>query len=127
MSYFDDEFFYEPSEFEMQIAELKTALVSAVKKEFLDEMDTLRKENESLREFRDNKEIYDLELEQLKDQYERKMRDAEREANKKKLKDLLALFSVTGYRVAHELKREPKCDKCDEYRKYILLRHLAGK
>lgn len=117
MSYYDDYFFGEPTEFDEQIAELKKALTSAVKKEFLDKMDALRKENESLREFRDNKRAYDRELERLEEQYERKMRDAEREANKKKLKDLLALFSVTGYRVDYKFKQRTKCDKCDKYRK----------
>ena len=99
MNYYDEDFYTQPCEFEEKIEELKTALALSVKKKFLDEMEALRKENESLREFRDQKKAYDRELAQAKQQYEIKMREAESIANRKKLKDLLSLFSVTGYRV----------------------------
>lgn len=117
MSYYDEDFYVEPSKFEEQIEELKFHLASSVQKKYLDEMDALRKENESLREFRDNKEAHDLELRQAKAEYQAKMRDAERQANKKKLKDLLRLFSVVGYRPKAEYQQKPKCDKCDNDRK----------
>ena len=117
MNYYDEDFYTQPCEFEEKIEELKTALALSVKKKFLDEMEALRKENESLREFRDQKKAYDRELAQAKQQYEIKMREAESIANRKKLKDLLSLFSVTGYRVHTEYVPGPKCDKCDDERK----------
>lgn len=117
MNYYDEDFYAEPCEFEEQIEEFKTALAASVRQKFLDELDALRKENESLREFRDKKKTYELELAQAKAQYEEKMRDAESNANRKRLKDLLALFSVTGYRVRADYKQGPKCDKCDDRRK----------
>ena len=55
VSYYDDEFYTELSEFDKQIEEMKASLASSVQKEFLGEMDALRLENESLREFRDKK------------------------------------------------------------------------
>ena len=117
MNYFDEEFYEEPCEFEEQINELKTALASSVQQKFLAEMDALRKENESLKDFRDKKKAYDQELAQAKAQYEAKMRDAERTVARKRLKDLLAMFSVTGYRVHTEYVYGPKCDRCDGNRK----------
>jgi len=117
MNYYDEDFYTQPCEFEEKIEELKTALALSVKKKFLDEMEALRKENESLREFREQKKAYDQELAQAKQQYEIKMREAESIANRKKLKDLLSLFSVTGYRVHTEYVPGPKCDKCDDERK----------
>lgn len=66
MNYYDEDFYTQPCEFEEKIEELKTALALSVKKKFLDEMEALRKENESLREFRDQKKAYDQELAQAK-------------------------------------------------------------
>lgn len=117
MCYCDENFYREPSEFEEEIEKLKAALASSVQQKFLDEMDALRRENELLRDFRDEKEAYDRELAQAKAQYEAKRREAEMQANRKKLKDLLALFSVTGYRVWTNYVQGPKCDKCDKDRK----------
>lgn len=117
MNYYDEDFYVEPCEFEEQVEALKMALASSVQKKFLDEMEELRRENESLKEFRDQKKAYDRELAQTKEQYEAKMRDAERTVSRKKLKDLLSLFAVTGYRVHTEFEHGPKCDKCDDERK----------
>lgn len=117
VSYYDDEFYTELSEFDKQIEEMKASLASSVQKEFLGEMDALRLENESLREFRDKKEEYSRELENVKLQYQAKMCDAEYQANKKRLKELLGLFAVIGYRPKVEYTKGPKCEKCDDERK----------
>lgn len=55
------------------------------------EIDTLQKENESLRETLKN-------------------------ADERKLRDLLSQVMFTGYRVDMKHIQRPKCDKCDEYR-----------
>ena len=59
--YYDDEFYTEPSEFDEEIESFKEALSKSIQKKFLDEMEELREENISLREFRDNKERYEQE------------------------------------------------------------------
>lgn len=89
-------------------------------------MEALRKENESLREFRDKKDYYEREVKKTIDKYERKMQDAEMSANRKRLKDLLALFSVTGYRPKVDFIQGPKCEKCDDNRK-IHFRSPSGR
>lgn len=115
--YYDEDFYEKPCEFGNQIEGLKIALASSVKQKFLDEMDALRKENEALREFRDERDAYYRELEQAKEQYEINARRAEKAASRKRLKELLSTFSVSGYRVSVEYKCGPKCDKCDGDRK----------
>lgn len=94
MSYYDYEFYNELSEFDEQIKEFKAALVSSIKEEFLDEMERLRKENESLREFRDKKEEYEREFIEIKTEYERKIKNIERGADKKNLKAFLVIFML---------------------------------
>ena len=118
MSYYDFDFYEEPSEFDMQVEEFKSSLASSVRKEFLEEMAALKKENEELREFRANKEKYERELREAKAEYQRKMEEAERNADSKKIKDLLRTFSVIGYRASPEYKQRPKCDRCDDYRRF---------
>lgn len=81
MSYYDYDFYEEPSEFDIQIEEFKSSLASSVRKEFLEEMDALKKENASLREFRDNKDKYERELREAKAEYQRKMENCRAPGN----------------------------------------------
>lgn len=117
MSYYDEDFYMEPCEFEEEIENLKESISKSIQKKFVDEMEALRAENETLREFRDNKEKYEHKLKELEVEYQLKMKDAERKADNKKLKDLLRAFAVTGYRANCEYKIGPKCDRCDKDRK----------
>lgn len=117
MSYYDEDFYIEPCEFEEEIENLKESISKSIQKKFVDEMEALRAENETLREFRDNKEKYEHKLKELEVEYQLKMKEAERKADSKKLKDLLRVFAVTGYRVNCEYKIGPKCDRCDKDRK----------
>ena len=54
MSYWDDEDYFEPSEFDEKIEELKEELRNSVRQEIKDEVERLRKENEELRDIKDN-------------------------------------------------------------------------
>lgn len=121
MSYYDEDFYMEPCEFEEEIENLKESISKSIQKKFVDEMEALRAENETLREFRDNKEKYAYKLKELEIEYQLKMKEAERKADSKKLKDLLRAFAVTGYRVNCEYKIGPKCDRCDKDRKIHFL------
>lgn len=125
--YYDDDFYTEPCEFDVEIESFKEALSKAIQQKFLDEMDELREENTSLREFRDNKARYERELRAIKDEYQRKMQDAERQAHSKKLKDLLSTFAVVGYRAKPEYKKRPKCGQCDDNRKIHFVSPMGRK
>lgn len=50
MSYYDNDFYNEPSEFEEQIDQLKESLMNAVRDEHKAEVERLRKENAELQE-----------------------------------------------------------------------------
>lgn len=50
-----DDFYDEPSEFQIQIAEFKQSLMESVKQEFLDEMERLKTENRELQTFKREK------------------------------------------------------------------------
>lgn len=117
MCYYDDDFFYEPSEFEEKVDELKESLALAVKEDILAELKKLREENESLKVFKGKKEEYERELKRTKNECDRKIREAEENAKKMKLREVLDFISVTGYRPKAEYIKKPKCDKCDKYRK----------
>lgn len=139
MSYYDFDFYEVLSEFDMQAKKFKSFLASSMREEFLDEMAALKKENEELREFRDNKKKYEQELREAKAEYQRKIEEAERNTNSKKAKDLLRTFSVIGYRANPEYKQGPmgrnmteKCSCAKETCIYSpkevkLLRFHAGK
>lgn len=75
MSYYDFDFYEVLSELDMQVEKFKSFLASSMREEFLDEMAALRKENEELREFRDNKKKYEQELREAKAEYQRKIEE----------------------------------------------------
>lgn len=118
-----DDFYNEPSGFEEQIDEFKAALRASVKEEFIAEMESLRKENDSNRELRNN---WNAKVRELQNEYtqkkweiEKKLRaaeDAARDAKKMRLNELLAEWSAFAYSIEDEYIKQPKCDLCDEYR-----------
>lgn len=52
--YYDEDFYNEPSEYDIMVDKFKQSLLKSVKREFLEEMDKLRKENEELQEIKKN-------------------------------------------------------------------------
>lgn len=126
MSYWDYDFYDEPSEFEEQVGEFKKALTESVKKEFLEEMQALKEENERLREFIDKEEDYNRELERIKRDCAIRAENAERDAKRKRLNELLKDVSVFGYRPKYTYEIGPKCDKCDNNRR-IHFRSPSGR
>lgn len=122
-NYYDD-YYEEPSEFEMQIEEFKDSLRNSVKDEIKQKIESLEKELESLKEFKNerNKFIYE---------YETKVREANREADKAKreakeseekwkkarLHQLLGDYLTVGWAVGCSYEYGEKCDKCDDNRR----------
>lgn len=111
--------FYEPSEFDEKVAEWKEILRDSVKKEYQEEMERLRKENQELSEIKNNWNDKVRELEREKKSARRELdiavEDAEKNAKRTRLYELLKPFLKTayavqyGYRYIHE-----KCNKCDK-------------
>ena len=108
-----------PSDFDIAIEEFKEGLRKTVKKEILDEMARLKKENEELQDVKKN-------FEQIKQDYERKKKHFEDEEHnltytlaRKKINELIELADLHQecYRIDTVYGYVPKCDKCDENRK----------
>lgn len=113
-----DDFYDNSSEIEALTEEFKDSLLKSVKEEFLNEMDRLRKENAELKEFKLKKAEYDSQLRELKRSKELEIEQIRKEAEKKRLMDVLKdNFMETAYYSQYTWKyKYDKCDKCDENR-----------
>lgn len=123
--YYDyDDYFREPSEFEMQVEEFKDALRDAVKDEIKNKIESLEKELAELKEFRDerNKIIREYESKILEMQREVSntkiaAKESEEKWKKARLYQLLGDYLIIGYKVGYQWEYGEKCDKCDDDRK----------
>ena len=52
--YYPDDFYNEPSEFDMQVEEFKESLAKSIKSDFLEEMERLKAENRKLQGIKEN-------------------------------------------------------------------------
>lgn len=124
--YYEEDFYNEPSEFEMQVEEFKEGLTKAIKEEFLAEMKRLREENQSLQAIK-------KEFNQIKSDYQRKENELEYErknllskVRRERLGELMKDFQVLMYRIESKRHELPKCDKCDSKRR-IYFKAPSGK
>lgn len=117
MSYYDDDFYYEPSEFEQQVESFKESLLNAVKEEIKEEMERLRKENAELQEIKKNFDQIKADYREKEWVLENKMKEASQEAAKARLNELMKQFEVILYRADWDYVTGPKCDRCNEHRK----------
>lgn len=117
MCYWDDGDYFEPSEFDEKIEELKNELRESVKKEINDEIEKLRKENKELQGIKRNFESVKKDFERKKDECDRAIRNAESKAKQARLKELMEHFKVTLWAVSWDYRYKKKCDKCDKNRR----------
>ena len=111
-----DEFYNEPSEFDMQVEEWKATLRESVKNEYKEEMDRLRKENAELRDIKNEWKERTAELDRKKYEMEMTISEAEKKAKRARLTELLKPLCETAYGYEYEYKYvRDKCDKCDKY------------
>ena len=117
MSWYENDFYNEPFEFEIQMEEFKESLAKAIKSEFLEEMERLKEENRNLQGIKEH-------FEQIKGDYERKklecvrvMHETEDKAKRMKAEELMEKFKTFFWHPAWEYLYGPKCDKCDEDRR----------
>ncbi|MCY7484308.1 hypothetical protein [Paenibacillus alvei] len=116
MSYYDEDFYAEPSEFEEQIDSLKESLMQAVRDEFKSEMDRLRKENEELKPVKERMKQIEWERKREKQELEKIKADAMKEAKKLRITELLKDYRRAIYTVDSKRVYAPKCEKCDDQR-----------
>lgn len=127
MSYWDyEEPMWEPSEADELFDEIKSKLIDAAKDSLKSDMESLKRRNEYLE--KRNKELEDksLEVSRKESDLEYKSRNLRREVEKEFyktaiddiFKDALEKSQLwIAYNKPHE---KPKCDKCDENRKWVL-------
>lgn len=118
MSYYDydeSDFYPEPSEFEQQIDEFKESLKESVKKDFIDEMNRLRKENEELQGVKKNMENLESNHRDTLGKLNRERQDLEYKVRRERLSSLIG--EMEYFTIAHRNKSKPKCEKCDENRR----------
>nr|WP_304955141.1 hypothetical protein [uncultured Acetatifactor sp.] len=114
--YYPDDFYNEPSEFDMQVEEFKESLAKSVKSEFLEEMERLKAENKNLKGIKEHFEQIKRDYERKKSECDRAMREAENKAKRMKAEELMKKFKTFLWRPDWEYLYGPKCDKCDENR-----------
>ena len=127
MSWYDDDFYNEPSEFDMLVGEFKESLMKSVKESYVKEMEQLKKENEELKEFRKERQNYSNELARIKSEYEEKEKHLEYKVKQERFGELLKGICETGWYAERCVEIYlPKCDKCDRDRR-IHFKSPAGK
>ena len=120
MSYYDEDFYQEPSEFDELMEDLKANLASKVKTEISDELTLLRTENAELRDKVKNLNRLEREVAAAKRDYEQRAKNAEREAKAeaKRLSagEMLEAIGSPKYTVTTVSVFGDKCEKCDDQR-----------
>lgn len=123
--YYDyDDYFNEPSEFEMQVEEFKDSLRNSVKDEIKDRIAFLEKELADTKEFRDEKykfiQEYENKIREMRDEVKtikRAAEESEEKWKKARLHQLLGEYLTIGYKADYKWEYGEKCDKCDDDRK----------
>ncbi|MGE6615767.1 hypothetical protein [Bacillus mycoides] len=117
MSYYDEDFYHEPSEFEQQIEEFKESLMESIKSNHKEEIARLRKENAELQDVKQR-------MKEMENEHKRKLYDLDYEkqnleskVRKERLDALLKGFEIEAYTIASKSYKAPKCEKCDENRR----------
>ncbi|KWX79944.1 hypothetical protein [Paenibacillus jilunlii] len=121
MSYYDEDYYNEPSEFEQQVDAFKESLLNAVKEEHKAEIERLRKENAELQEVKQN-------LESIKREYNQKVAELgiqknnlKNEVRRERLLELMGDFKAELFSPRTKWMSGPKCNKCDDKRRIPFL------
>ena len=115
-----EDFYRESSEFEMQIMEFKNSLKESVSQEWIDRMNALEKENVELQEIKKNfesiKDDFEKKKSECESKVERAIRNAEYDARRARLKDLMKDIQMIFWDIKTSYKYGAKCNKCNENR-----------
>ena len=121
--WFDENWCEEPREEEMALIE---AIKENVKQDIKQEMERLRKENEELQQYKQERQ----EVENIKKLYESRLQTEvetyKRELRTAKSKELFGDYIVIGWGVKQKITLPPKCNKCDQNR-YVHFKSPSGK
>jgi hypothetical protein len=121
-----EDFYDNYTEFDVQIDEFKKSLLTSVKKEFLDEMNALKKENEELQEVKRNWEKIQQEYQWKQLELEGEKSRAKTETRKERLSELFQDKQLILYNPAIKYSENPKCNKCNKDRKIPYISPLGN-
>lgn len=117
MPYYCEDFYHEPSEFDLRIDEFKESLMKSVKEDFIAELEELKKENESLQDVKKNFESIKRDYENKERELEIERNNAKREVRRELISDILDEYRLIMYQASQVGVEKPKCDKCDKNRR----------
>lgn len=106
----------EPSTGDIVFEEIKRVL-GTLKEEIKTELEALRKENAELRLYKEDRDRLQRDLERVKSECNRRIREAEATAENRVFESLLGEHMIQAWKVGHEYILPQKCDKCDANRK----------
>lgn len=118
MTWYDEDFYDEPSEFEEKFDEFKNSLMKSIKEEMLAENEKLRKENDELKEIKKQKLDFEWKLKQEKARLEREKAEYKRLLKNSSIWKLFDDIKIEAWGTEfHSEYIKNKCDKCDDERK----------
>lgn len=124
MNYFNEDDFYDES-VNSELNEFIENIKTKAKKEFIDRLNELEKENEELRDIKTN---YNAKIEELERDYNNKKFQLEKEYKNKEynlyrrpIEEIFPFVSKTYYSTTAKADYVPKCDKCDENRQFVYI------
>lgn len=115
MYFLDDEEFY-TNKYAEEIQALEEAVRNSVRREILDEMNRLKRENEELQDVKERFEAIKADYARKKEEYDRAIFRADHDARNNKLEKILADHRIIKWKINRVLAYGPKCDKCNESR-----------
>lgn len=128
MNYFDEyneeyeDDFYDES-VNSELNEFIESIKSKAKKEFIDRLNALEKENKELQDIKEN---YNDRIQELERDYDNKKWQLEKEYKEKEYKlykrpisEIFPFVSKPYYRATTKSDYVPKCDKCNEDRQFV--------
>lgn len=117
MEWYEEDFYDEPSEFEIQVEQFKENLMKSVKENFITEMEQLREENKNLQDVKANFDSIVRDYENKKRQLESEYQSLKNNVRRERLVDLLKDHKIILYKAYSKQIYPPKCDKCNKHRR----------
>ena len=111
-----DAYYYDHGEFDAKIEELKDTIRNNVKEEIKSEMERLREENKKLQGIKEHFEEVKASYEKKKSECDRITREAEYNAKRARLDELMEPARHSIYAVRPVTQYQEKCDACNRSR-----------
>jgi hypothetical protein len=105
--------------YDVETNEIIEAIKGGIKKDFIEKMEALEKENWELREVKERIESMEYEHEQKLKEMEKEQQKLLRKIKESSFAEIMKILSEPLYAVKSESNMIPKCELCDNNRKVI--------